>query len=250
MENFVGKKFLVTGASSGIGEGLARYLASQGAQLFLVGRSQERLAKLISQIDGEKHRVEGKDLSKDIEDIPAWMKSIGNEFGSFDGLVHCAGIQAPMPIRACSLEHWRKVTSINLDVSFMLLKGLRQRGVKAEEASVVFISSVMSKAGEPSLAPYCASKAGLDGLVRAAALELASERIRINSIAPGMVNTPLLQDLLARVGTDAVNRALELHPLGIGEVSDTTNAICFLLSSRARWITGTTLVVDGGYLAR
>jgi NAD(P)-dependent dehydrogenase (short-subunit alcohol dehydrogenase family) len=243
-----GKHVLVTGASSGIGRAVAIWLSQQGARITLAARDAERLQATLSQLDGAEHGVEVVDFLGDT-DISQWLKAIAKKTVPFDGVVHCAGVQMPMPIRATSLAHWEKIMATNVTSGFSLIKAFRQKGVCSADASIVLISSVMAQAGEPALLGYCASKGAVEGMVRAAAVELAREGIRVNAVTPGVVQTELVDSLEALVGADSMAAIAQRHPLGFGKPQDVAYAVNYLLSPAARWVTGTTLVVDGGYLA-
>ncbi|AZC27861.1 SDR family NAD(P)-dependent oxidoreductase [Pseudomonas sessilinigenes] len=243
-----GKHILVTGASSGIGREVAVWLSSQGARITLVARDQQRLEETQRRLIGENHSIAAVDFLTTV-DVSAWMKSLAKQSAPFDGLVHAAGIQAPMPIRATSLSHWEKVMATNVTSSFSLIKAFRQKGVCQSSSSIVLISSVMAKAGEPALLGYCASKGAVESMVRAASIELAREGIRVNCVAPGVVRTEMADSLKDLVGADSMELIERKHPLGFGTPLDVAYAVNYLLSPAARWVTGTSLVVDGGYLA-
>ena len=246
--SLTGKHILVTGASSGIGREVAVWLSKQGAMITLVARDSSRLDLTLSMMDGAGHRIETVDFL-DGSDISQWLKSVAKSSAPFDGLVHCAGVQMPMPIRATSLAHWEKIMSTNVTSGFSLIKAFRQKGVCNTDSSIVLVSSVMAQAGEPALMGYCASKGAVESMVRAAAVELAREGIRVNAIAPGVVQTELVETLESLVGADSMNAIEQRHPLGFGKPQDVAYAANYLLSPAARWVTGTSLVVDGGYLA-
>jgi NAD(P)-dependent dehydrogenase (short-subunit alcohol dehydrogenase family) len=140
-----------------------------------------------------------------------------------------------------------------MDTNFLsamaLVRGFRQRGVCAGGGSVVLFSSVMAFKGQAGQAAYCASKGALVSACRALALELAVECIRINCVAPGLVRTPMANRLQAALSADQYQAVEAAHPLGLGDPADVAAAVVYLLSNAARWVTGTTMVVDGGYTA-
>lgn len=246
--SMAGKHILVTGASSGIGREVAVWLSKQGAKITLAARDVERLGTTLAMLHGLDHTVEVIDFLGET-DISQWLKGVAKNNLPFDGLVHAAGVQMPMPIRAMSLNHWEKIMATNVTSGFSLIKAFRQKGVCNPQSSIVLISSVMAQAGESALLGYCASKGAIESMVRAAAVELAREGIRVNAIAPGVVQTELVDTLQELVGADSMQAIEQRHPLGFGKPQDVAYAANYLLSPAARWVTGTSLVVDGGYLA-
>jgi NAD(P)-dependent dehydrogenase (short-subunit alcohol dehydrogenase family) len=201
-------------------------------------------------MEGTGHRVELLDLGQ-TERLPAWLKEVAAEFGPLEGLVHCAGTQLIRPLRLLTEAEVEGLMSVNFTAALMLAKAFRQREVRAPSgSSVVFVSSVMGMVGAAGRSVYCASKGALDSLARALALECAREGIRVNCVAPGYVKTEMLRQAEATLAEEHLARIQEQHPLGFGEPRDVAHAIAFLLADTGRWITGSTLVVDGGYTAQ
>lgn len=245
----IGRRILVTGASSGIGRETAVLLSQLGANLLLVGRDLARLEETRTLLVGEGHRIESFDLGR-VDDIPDWLKRIASEFGTLSGVVHCAGVQSALPIRAVSASQVARMTEINVTAAFMLAKGLRQKPVLNPPASLVFVSSVMGLVGTPGRSVYSATKGALISMTRSLAIELAREGLRVNCVAPAFIETPMFDEIKNMVGSDGLIAIQQAHPLGIGKPRDVANAIAFLLAQTGRWITGSTLVVDGGYTAQ
>lgn len=246
--SLTGKRILVTGASSGIGRACAVELSKLGAQVILLARNKERLEETLGLMAGEGHILEIFDLSRS-EEFVSRLKILTVSVGVVDGVVHCAGISITLPIRATDGETFRKMITTNLESAYFLCKAVRQKGVRSQTVSIVLIGSVMSLVGQPGLSAYCASKGALLTLTKSLALELASEKIRINVIAPGHVHTPMAQAVESSLPEEAMKVIRSNHPLGVGRPEDVAYAATYLLSDAAAWVTGTTLVVDGGYTA-
>lgn len=248
--DFSGKTILVTGASNGIGKATAVYLSRLGARIVAVGRNEERLAATMSSLEGPGHLSYALDLGDAAANLPMWMKSVASEAGSLHGLVHSAGTIFHEPLRVLRYERYQKMVRVNLDAALMLSKGLRQKGVRDESGSaIVFLSSIAAIKGYPALAGYAGTKGALISLTRTLAHELAGERVRVNCICPGLVRTRMLDQIDATVPGEQPESWMGTYPLGIGEPEDVAYAVAFLLAPAARWITGTTLVLDGGCTA-
>lgn len=246
--SLAGKRILVTGASSGIGRSCAIELSKLGAQIILVARNQDRLEETRRLMAGEDHQIESFDLTR-CDEIVSWMKALARDTGPLDGLLHSAGISLTLPIRATDGENFRRIISTNLESAFFLCKGYRLKGVRSHSCSIVLIGSVMSLVGQPGLSAYCASKGALITLAKALALELASEKIRVNVIVPGHVQTPMAEAVENSLPDHAMSVIRANHPLGIGRPEDIAYAAAYLLSDAAAWVTGSSLIVDGGYTA-
>ncbi len=244
----IDRTIMVTGASSGIGRETAILLSQLGARLILIGRNAEQLNKTLASLEGTAHHVYTFDLSN-IDEIPRWMKEVTSASGPLHGLVHSAGLQFTRPLRIMSSENIEELMRVNVTAAIFLAKAFRQKGVSADSGSIVYLSSVMGLVGQSGQSAYSASKGALVTLTKSLALELSRENIRVNCVAPAMVTTEMSGKMLELLTPEQVLQIEAMHPLGLGRPRDVANAIAFLLADTGRWITGTTLVLDGGYTA-
>lgn len=245
-----GKRILVTGGSSGIGRETAVILSRLGAKVVIAGRNRVHLSATLELLDNEGHAAESVDLSE-LENIPEWLEHVATANGPLDGLVHSAGLQIMKPLRALTDVDVESLMKINLLAAINLAKGFRKRGVVGPEGgSIVFVASVMGLVGSPGQSLYSATKGALIAMSRSLALELARERIRVNCVAPAMVRTEMMDKMFQSLLPQQVATIEQMHPLGLGLPSDVAHSIAFLLADSGRWITGTTLAVDGGYTAQ
>lgn len=244
-----GRTVLVTGASSGIGRDVSLLAARLGAKVILVGRNREQLQATADQLQGAPFHIEAFDLNQ-LDDIKDWLKRVGTEQGGLHGLVHCAGLQMVQPLRMMKREKIDELLRVNFLAAVELAKAFRQRGVFQKPTSLVFLSSVMGLVGMPALSIYCASKGALDSFSRSVALEYADEGIRVNCVSPGLVRTDMSAKMEQQMTVEQFAVVEAAHPLGLGLPQDVANAVAFLLADTGRWVTGTTLVVDGGYTAK
>jgi len=240
-----GKRILVTGASAGIGQGTAILLSKLGARVICVGRREAGLAETQSMMEGEGHRFVQFDLTQ-IDEIPKWMKELAADGGLLSGLVHCAGITFARPLRIMTPKDFSAIVTIHLEAAVFLVKGFRQKGVCDGGGSVVFLSSVAAIRGVPSIAAYAASKGGLISLARTLALELMGEKIRVNCVLPALVQTAMTDHYESMLTPEDFQKVKDGYPMGFGTPEDVANAIAFFLSGASRWITGASLVLDGG----
>ena len=248
--DLTGRVILVTGGSSGIGRDTAVLLSELGATLILVARNAENLEKTRSQLTGGGHMAAQFDIA-DASGLPALLKELSGKTGPLHGIVHCAGIYSIRLVRSLDLPQIEQMMRVNLSSAILLVKGFRQKGVAAKGGSVVLLSSAAAMVGQAGLSLYSATKAALIGFARSAAVELAPEGLRVNCIAPGWVETPMTLEARESMLTDDQVHAIErAHPLGTGHARDVAHAAAFLLADTGRWITGTTLVVDGGFSAQ
>ncbi|MBN2764477.1 MAG: SDR family oxidoreductase [Bacteroidales bacterium] len=238
---------LVTGASSGIGASCSIACSESGANLILLGRNQEKLDHIMSQLSPGNHSSISIDLTG-IEDIENSLEDILNKYGKIHGFVHSAGIDMTLPLNALKHKDYKSIFSTNVISGFELARVLsKRRFCPISGASYIFIASVMGLVGEVAKVAYSASKGALLAGCRSMALELATKKIRVNCISPAIVQTDLVNKLFEELPKGAVDRIKSLHPLGIGSPEDIANACVFLLSIESKWITGSNIVIDGGY---
>ncbi|MCM1157872.1 MAG: SDR family oxidoreductase [Bacteroidales bacterium] len=237
-----GKKILITGGSSGIGRATAIACAKEGAQVIIIGRNEERLKNVITQMEGNIHLYRVFDFDEE-ENFEGLFEDIVQNVGKLDGMVHSAGILGVIPIRALSKKKMFEVMNVNYFSFVELVKQYVKRKY-SNGGSIVGISSVVVERGESCQTIYSASKAALDASVKCLAIELASKNIRINTVVPGMIHTEMMDKTLENgsnlqeLGAGSV--------LGIGSAENVANAIIYLLSDLSSHTTGRGIYVDGG----
>lgn len=244
-ESFSGRKILLTGATSGLGSVIAKWLAEMGAILILTGRDQSRLDSLQEKLPGQ-HQSLLMDLS-DPQTIESQLKS--ELLGDLYGLCFCAGVVETRPIKLMKPTQFLNHMQVNSFSALELTRLLTQKQFMSAEGSVVYITSIYSTIGAPGQSAYCASKGALAAASRALAVELAPRHIRVNCIAPGFVATEMTLQK-SKLGEAQIQAIIDKHPLGAGSEEQVARAVAFLLSPANRWITGTELCVDGGYTAQ
>jgi 3-oxoacyl-[acyl-carrier protein] reductase len=245
MIDLTGKAALVTGGSRGIGKAIGLRLARQGADVAFSYRGNAEAAKAtaaeIESIGTKALAIQGD--VKDPESAEAVVKGVLDEFGKVDILVNNAGITRDDLIMRMTEEAWREVLETNLFGAFWMTKAVTRPMLKARAGRIVNITSVSGQAGQMGQANYSSAKAGLIGLTKATARELASRGITANAVAPGFVLTELTQNLPEALQAELIART----PLGrFGTVEEIADAVAFLASDEARYITGQVLAVDGG----
>jgi NAD(P)-dependent dehydrogenase (short-subunit alcohol dehydrogenase family) len=244
-----GGTYLVTGASSGIGQGTARLIAQCGGQVIISGRNEARLNETLSSLEGSGHIASVVDLV-DADQTADWMKGIVQEHGALSGVFHSAGISFLRPARMTKQSHLNDIFNSSLFAAFGIARTASQKNTIVDGGSLVFMSSVAGSAGQQGMTAYSAAKAGIDALVRSLACEMAARKIRVNSIVAGAVKTAMHDSWFNGSSSSAIEEYEKSHLLGFGEIDDISNAALFLLSSTSRWVTGTSLVIDGGHMVK
>lgn len=238
-----GKTALVTGASQGIGQGIALALARQGARVVLAARNVEKLQAVANEITeaGGQALVLALDLGHP-DQIPDQLAQLPADW-SVDILVNNAGIARDGLFARMSLEQWREVLDTNLTGSFAVTRELIRGMMRKRFGRVIFISSVIGLMGNAGQANYAAAKAGMIGLAKSLARELGSRNITVNVVAPGFIETPMTAELSEKVKTEIADSVVLRR---FGTVADITAPVVFLASDEASYITGEVLSVNGG----
>lgn len=248
--DFEGKTAIVTGAGSGIGAAIARELAARGAAVVVSDLDEAGAQNVAGQINADGGKA--KPFIADVADAEANERLVAfavEEFGALHLAVNNAGIGGPQALTGdYPLDGWRKVIAVNLDGVFYGLRAQIPAMLKAGGGAIVNMGSILSSVGFANSSAYTAAKHGMAGLTKTAAMEYATQGIRINSVGPAFIDTPLLTNTLDPALLDQVSA---LHPIGrMGTPEEVSALTCFLLSDRASFITGSYHLVDGAYTAR
>jgi NAD(P)-dependent dehydrogenase (short-subunit alcohol dehydrogenase family) len=247
MLDFKAKRILITGAATGIGKETAILLSKLGAKLILLDINQEGLKEVVSCLKGIEHVYFMFDLGN-LEGIELKIDEMVSTCGPVDGFVHCAGIRCRRPLSMIKPKVIDEVMRLNFGSFIELVRCLSKKNHFNKGMSIVGISSISSQKGGMSVTAYAASKAAMDSAVRCLAKELAPKKIRLNTVVPAQINTPAYFDFLKMNG-GAEDETLSRQYLGLGEPIDVANTIAFLLSNSSRFITGSAIPVDGGFLS-
>ena len=239
------KTILVTGATSGIGYEVCKQIHIAGGSFIGLGRNTENLDQYI-----KANNIKGSySVVVDVTNKDSIINSIDNIEDKIDGFVHSAGIVENNPIQFFNEELYEKIRSVNLDSVLIFISQLLKKKKFNKPASIVFVSSISGMYGMKGNGLYGITKAALGIMAKTYANELSSKKIRVNTVAPGMVNTQITLDASSFLSEEVINQDKKKYPLGYGEPEDVALPIVFLLSDASRWITGHDLVLDGGRTA-
>jgi len=247
----INKNIIITGASSGIGRQCAIGASQLGARVILIARNQKRLEETLALMEKpENHFLCVADLM-DYKTTEETVKSVMQQVGKINGVIHAAGISTTLPLRSISPTRMDDYFKTNVYGSIQLTRLLTKPAYLTEEgASIVFLTSIMGIVGEVGKTIYSLTKGALVAGSKSMALELAPKKIRVNCVSPGVVVTPMSSGAVYTQDEASLEKTKALHPLGLGIPEDIANTCMFLLTDASRWITGTNIVVDGGYTAR
>ncbi|MGW1453696.1 SDR family NAD(P)-dependent oxidoreductase [Salegentibacter agarivorans] len=244
-----GKVALITGAASGIGESTALLFAKEGARVFLTdidNEKGEKLAKKINEDGGEAVFFKA-DISK-AQDSENSVTQAVKKFGKLDIAVNNAGVGGPQhPVGEYPVEGWDKVIAINLSGVFYGMRYQIPEMLKNGKGSIINVASILGSVGFANSAAYVAAKHGVVGLTKSAALEYSAKGIRVNSVGPAFINTPMLKDL----DKDLLSQLVNAHPIGrLGEADEVAQLFLWLAGEKSSFATGAYYPIDGGYLAQ
>ena len=245
--DFSGKRILVTGASSGIGLSITKTLSEAGAEIIMVAKKPEKLALAAEELGVKEF------YSIDLSDVPnlgVQIETIIKERGPLDGFVHSAGIGTVRPIKMCTYDFMRQMMDINFFSFVEIVRVITKKKNFNEGMGIVGISSVAAEEGNQSKTGYCASKAAMNGAIRCLAKELASKKIRVNAVMPGITKTAIFDQILDNGGdSEDLKGIMQRQYLGICEPENIASTVAFLLSDESNFITGSAIAVDSGRLS-
>jgi NAD(P)-dependent dehydrogenase (short-subunit alcohol dehydrogenase family) len=245
------KNILITGASSGIGRKCALLCNKMGANVIIIGRQLDKLSEVNAQLSGKNNLLYVQDITQ-FDELESLVADTFSKIGPIDGFVHSAGIALTLPLSMMNHHHYEKLFATNVIAGFDLARILsNKKYVNSEGASFVFISSVMGIIGDLALTAYSSSKGALISGMRSMALELAPKKIRVNCISPAYIeDTKIVENFLDDLSEENKKARMAMLPLGYGKTEDVAYGCIYLLSSVSQWVTGTNLIIDGGYSAK
>lgn len=233
-----GKTILITGASSGIGQATAIMASYMGAKTILLGRNRTKLEETYAQLNGQSHEVVISELTE-----PHLLPDVFQHFSSLDGAVFSAGAAEVIPFRMTNDDHIARMMNINFESPVNCARLLIKNKSLNKGASIVFVTAIASHLAPVGSAIYSASKAALEAAARSMALEVCNNKIRVNCLSPGYVQTPMFEKLAKTTKMDELKN---VAPFGIITPKYIASSAIYLLSEASRWVTRSTLIVDGG----
>lgn len=240
---------LITGISGGIGKGIAEKLLSEGSSVIGLDRTIKDWIKEVADRYPGKLMLHECDLM-DSDSLSDLIKNLVAEHGPIGGFVHCAGFDKMMPLHLTKAEDIESLWRLHALTPMLMIAAISKKKNHSENTGIVLISSQSAHEGAMGHTAYAAAKGAIEGYLAPAAAELMEKGIRINEVCFGPVRTPMAAGWMDKLTDDGMQKLLESYPLGIGEVEDARNLICFLLSGESRWINGQIITADGGHAVR
>ncbi len=238
---------LITGASSGIGKEIALQLNALGAKVLASGRNLEKLTQLQALATHPDLWInEPLDLVENIHQLPTWIHDLRKKYGKLWGFVHVAGDGYMTSLQQYDFASAKQYYDLNLHAPIMLAKGFADRRNYVPGGAMLFITSVAAMYPEKGHLLYGPAKAALANAAKVMSQEMASRQLRVHCLAPGIVDTPMRENVEKIMGTAYREKQVARYPMGIGTGEDIANMVSFLLSKKARWITGQNFVLSGG----
>lgn len=241
------KWILLLGSTGGIGKEVANYLYNQGYNLVLLGRNKERVENIFSTFSKERCFMYEVDILNEKE-VKLSLDEVNNKIGKLDGLVNCTGYQVMSGVSLVKLNDIKEMFEVNVFSPFIFLKYFSKKKYFNEEASCVLLSSVAAHEGAIGNSFYAATKGALEGMLKSAAAEFSNKR-RINLVSPGVVKVGMGNKLYNNLSVEQIKKLEDSYPLGLGEGIDIAYMIEYLISEKAKWITGQNFILDGGCLS-
>jgi NAD(P)-dependent dehydrogenase (short-subunit alcohol dehydrogenase family) len=236
-------QILITGASSGIGREISIKLSELGYQCVLTGRNLKELEITLKKMSGLNHTIFSGDLNDNL-----FINKLSHEINLLSGVIHSAGIIKLLPFKYINRVDFDEIMNTNLFSPFFLTQSLIKKKKILNDSSILFISSISGPiVGSKGNMMYSASKSAVNGIIKVLALELADKKIRVNAISAGMIYSDMWKGDNNTISTDQLIEDSKKYPLGYGKPSDVASLASFLISNESTWITGSTVVLDGGF---
>ena len=249
MASFDNKQvYIVTGASSGLGEATALLLNEKGATIIAIARNEQRLLNLKTKCKNPQNlHIEIKDLTTNIESLPQYVKELKEKYGKFSGMAYCAGISSLTALRMLEYDCLKNIFDINYFAPIMMTKGIAdKRNNVGKGCSLVYTSSIDAVLSSKGQFAYSGSKAALSASIKSISRELVNNGIRANCVLPSMIKTPMTCNTLSESVNIVPIEQNEEYPFGWGEPNDVANMIVYLLSDKAKFISGQNYIIDSG----
>lgn len=243
------KNVIISGVSGGIGKAVAERLIEEGSSVIGLDRTVRDEIKQVAEIHPDQLFLYEADLM-DVEKLGDQIKKLVAEHGPIGGFVHCAGFDKMAPLHLTKIEDIENLWRLHALVPMVMIAAISKKKNHDEGTSIVLITSQSAHEGAMGHTAYAAAKGAIEGYLAPAAAELMEKGIRINEVCFAPVKTPMAASWMDKLTDEGMQKLLESYPLGIGEVEDASNLICFLLNTKSKWINGQIVTADGGHSVR